>query len=146
MPSLTLNRDASAGDDGDRVGPRGPDAGPDGPGPVGGTGDTLPGFSFNRDSSGGDRAEASGEEAVGEVDRTGGTTAGASDGRTERQSRSVDPGEGESTEDVSPGVDELLSPEGPELLAYDADVDRVVDRLYRELERKMRIERERRGL
>ena len=30
-------------------------------------------------------------------------------------------------------------------LAYDADVDRVVETLYRRLERKLRIERERTG-
>jgi hypothetical protein len=36
--------------------------------------------------------------------------------------------------------------QGSDLSAYDAEIDRVVDRLYREVERKMRIERERRGL
>jgi hypothetical protein len=34
---------------------------------------------------------------------------------------------------------------GAESLAYDADVDRVVETLYRRLERKLRIERERTG-
>jgi hypothetical protein len=37
-------------------------------------------------------------------------------------------------------------PEGSETLSMDADVDRVVDVLYRRLERKLRIERQRKGL
>jgi len=40
------------------------------------------------------------------------------------------------------GFDDSLSGAS---LAYDADVDRVVETLYRRLERKLRIERERTG-
>ncbi|NGM68008.1 hypothetical protein G6M89_03090 [Natronolimnobius sp. AArcel1] len=45
--------------------------------------------------------------------------------------------------DQRPAVD---LPWGEESVQFDADVDRIVDRLYRKLERKQRIERERRGL
>ncbi|WP_139173461.1 hypothetical protein [Natrialba sp. SSL1] len=37
-------------------------------------------------------------------------------------------------------------PWGEESVQFDADVDRIVERLYRRLDRKQRIERERRGL
>ncbi|ELY91720.1 hypothetical protein C483_09274 [Natrialba hulunbeirensis JCM 10989] len=37
-------------------------------------------------------------------------------------------------------------PWGDESVQFDADVDRIVERLYRRLDRKQRIERERRGL
>lgn len=44
------------------------------------------------------------------------------------------------------GLDELVSGDGPERSKYPSDVDRIVEKLYREIERKSRIERERRGL
>jgi len=44
------------------------------------------------------------------------------------------------------GVDEIVSAGGPERSPYPSDIDRVVEKLYREIERKSRIERERRGL
>lgn len=43
-------------------------------------------------------------------------------------------------------VEELFAPGGPENPGFDAELDRVVDELYRRIERRMRIERERRGL
>ncbi|WP_241430182.1 hypothetical protein [Halovivax asiaticus] len=48
----------------------------------------------------------------------------------------------------SRGVDRRRGVDAPidEAMRFDADVDRVVERLYRKLERKQRIERERRGL
>lgn len=42
-------------------------------------------------------------------------------------------------------VEELFVPGGPDMGA-DAELDRVVDKLYRRIERRLRIERERRGL
>ncbi|WP_245547756.1 hypothetical protein [Halovivax ruber] len=51
--------------------------------------------------------------------------------------------------DGSPrGVDRQRGVDAPldDAMRFDADVDRVVERLYRKLERKQRIERERRGL
>lgn len=47
---------------------------------------------------------------------------------------------------VERAVEEAFFGRGSGLSAYDSDIDRVVNRLYREVERKMRIERERRGL
>ncbi len=47
---------------------------------------------------------------------------------------------------VERAVEEAFFGQGSGLSAYDSDIDRVVNRLYREVERKMRIERERRGL
>ena len=44
------------------------------------------------------------------------------------------------------GGGDVSLPEGSETLSMDADVDRVVDVLYRRLERKLRIERQRKGL
>ncbi len=46
----------------------------------------------------------------------------------------------------APDIDDVFGPGGTEFPSFDADVDRIVDRIYKELERKMRIERERRGL
>lgn len=43
-------------------------------------------------------------------------------------------------------IEETFLGSGSEPSVYSADVDRIVDRLYREVERKMQIERERRGL
>jgi hypothetical protein len=60
------------------------------------------------------------------------------------------PGDGDrgsaSTERGERAVEEAFFGNGPDPLASDAEVDRVVDRIYRKVERKMRIERERRGL
>ena len=50
------------------------------------------------------------------------------------------------TDAVEQAVESAFFGQGSDLSAYDAEVDRVVDRLYREVERRMRIERERRGL
>jgi hypothetical protein len=47
---------------------------------------------------------------------------------------------------IERAVEDAFFGQGSDLSAYDAEIDRVVDRLYREVERKMRIERERRGL
>jgi len=55
-------------------------------------------------------------------------------------------GAGRDTDGVGRAVEEAFFGQGSDLTAYDAEIDRVVDRLYREVERKMRIERERRGL
>jgi len=54
--------------------------------------------------------------------------------------------ESRGTDPVERAVEDAFFGQGSDLSAYDAEVDRVVDRLYREVERKMRIERERRGL
>jgi len=59
------------------------------------------------------------------------------DGRQRRQAQRRDRG-------VSGG--EVSLPDESGTLSMDADVDRVVDVLYRRLERKMRIERQRKGL
>ncbi|MEF8851050.1 MAG: hypothetical protein V5A44_03445 [Haloarculaceae archaeon] len=50
------------------------------------------------------------------------------------------------TDDVERAVEAAFFGRGTGLSAYDSEIDRVVERLYREVERKMRIERERRGL
>lgn len=47
---------------------------------------------------------------------------------------------------VERAVEEALFREGSDLSAHNAELDRVVDRLYRQVERRMEIERERRGL
>jgi hypothetical protein len=57
----------------------------------------------------------------------------------DRQSQSQRPDRGVGGGDVS-------LPEQSGTLSMDADVDRVVDVLYRRLERKLRIERQRKGL
>ena len=53
---------------------------------------------------------------------------------------------GRSTPGADPGIDHPRQRTGPRLLEEQVDVNRLVDRLYGELERKMRVERERRGL
>jgi len=67
------------------------------------------------------------------------------DARDSRSGRS-DRDRGTDREHRPAPVEELFSPDGPDRLAFDAEMDRVVDELYRRIERRMRIERERRGL
>ncbi len=70
------------------------------------------------------------------------TRAPADDRRPEREAdRSRD-----TDHEMEGAIEEVFSRHGSDLTAYNSEVDRVVDRLYREVERKMRIERERRGL
>jgi hypothetical protein len=59
-----------------------------------------------------------------------------------------DRGDGDERREDPPrrAVQDAFFDQGSELMASDAEVDRVVEKLYREVERKMRIERERRGL
>jgi hypothetical protein len=61
---------------------------------------------------------------------------------TRRESGGVRPTGG----GVERAVEEALFREGSDLSAHNAELDRVVDRLYRQVERRMEIERERRGL
>ena len=53
---------------------------------------------------------------------------------------------GRSTPGTDPGIDHPQQRTRPRPLEEQVDVNRLVDRLYGELERKMRVERERRGL
>jgi|GEM_PF-2545101 len=62
--------------------------------------------------------------------------------RTRHESGGVRPTSG----GVERAVEEALFREGSDLSAHNAELDRVVDRLYRQVERRMEIERERRGL
>ncbi|PSP60053.1 hypothetical protein BRC73_04130 [Halobacteriales archaeon QH_7_66_37] len=59
-----------------------------------------------------------------------------------RRSREQERGAGEREQDL----EELLSGSGIDASPSSTQVDRLVEKLYRKLERKMRIERERRGL
>lgn len=49
-------------------------------------------------------------------------------------------------DDAERAIREAFFEPGAELSAHSSEVDRVVDKLYREVERRMQIERERRGL
>jgi hypothetical protein len=66
--------------------------------------------------------------------------------RTGRDERGSGDEPRRGTDAVERAVEAAFFGQGSDLSAYDAEIDRVVDRLYREVERKMRIERERRGL
>jgi hypothetical protein len=61
---------------------------------------------------------------------------------TRRESSGVRPTGG----DLGRAVEEALFRGGSDLSAHNTELDRVVDRLYRQVERRMEIERERRGL
>ncbi|MEF8776732.1 MAG: hypothetical protein V5A43_09565 [Haloarculaceae archaeon] len=60
--------------------------------------------------------------------------------------RSGDREEGGGGTEAERAIEETFLGNRSEPSVYSADVDRIVDRLYREVERKMQIERERRGL
>jgi hypothetical protein len=73
-------------------------------------------------------------------DRSGGDHRTGTEASTGRET------DGRDRTHRSAPVTELFAPGGPENPGFDAEMDRVVDELYRRIERRMRIERERRGL
>lgn len=65
-------------------------------------------------------------------------------GRTRDHTRGRE--QGRNGEGIDRAIEEAFFGQRSDLSAHSAEIDRVVERLYREVERRMEIERERRGL